>query len=71
MVATVRKTRGDDIAAACGQLAGDVVDRTRVRERAVHNTEIELTEVGSDEEFDEDTNLGPNEHPIEWLKKLK
>jgi len=28
MVATVRKTRGDDIAAACGQLAGDVIDRT-------------------------------------------
>ena len=26
---TVRKTRGDDIAAACGQLAGDVTDRTR------------------------------------------
>ena len=40
MVATVRKTRGDDIAAACGQLAGDVIDRTRVRERAVHDTEI-------------------------------
>ena len=30
---TVRKTRGDDIDAACGQLAGDVQDRTRVRER--------------------------------------
>jgi len=28
-VATVRKTRGDDIAAACGQLAGQVQDRTR------------------------------------------
>ena len=26
---TTRKTRGDDIAAACGQLAGDVDDRTR------------------------------------------
>ena len=71
MVATVRKTRGDDIAAACGQLAGDVVDRTRVRERAVHNAEIELTEVESDEDFDENSSLGPNEHPIEWLKKLK
>jgi 23S rRNA (adenine2503-C2)-methyltransferase len=30
---TVRKTRGDDIDAACGQLAGDVKDRTRVNER--------------------------------------
>ena len=29
IVATVRKTRGDDIAAACGQLAGEVQDRTR------------------------------------------
>jgi 23S rRNA (adenine2503-C2)-methyltransferase len=29
LTVTTRKTRGDDIAAACGQLAGDVVDRTR------------------------------------------
>jgi 23S rRNA (adenine2503-C2)-methyltransferase len=29
LTVTVRKTRGDDIAAACGQLAGDVTDRTR------------------------------------------
>lgn len=33
IVTTVRKTRGDDIAAACGQLAGDVKDRTRIHER--------------------------------------
>ena len=33
LVTTVRKTRGDDIDAACGQLAGDVKDRTRVHER--------------------------------------
>lgn len=32
-VTTVRKTRGDDIAAACGQLAGDIRDRTRIHER--------------------------------------
>jgi ribosomal RNA large subunit methyltransferase N len=25
----VRKTRGDDIDAACGQLAGEVIDRTK------------------------------------------
>jgi 23S rRNA (adenine2503-C2)-methyltransferase len=55
MVATVRKTRGDDIAAACGQLAGDIVDRTHARERAVHDVEI-VTE--------------SPEQPIEWLKKL-
>lgn len=29
VIVTVRKTRGDDIEAACGQLAGDVMDRTR------------------------------------------
>lgn len=29
IVTTVRRTRGDDIAAACGQLAGEVIDRTR------------------------------------------
>ena len=32
-VTTVRKTRGDDIDAACGQLAGDVQDRTRAQVR--------------------------------------
>jgi len=31
IVATVRRTRGDDIDAACGQLAGQVTDRVRVR----------------------------------------
>jgi 23S rRNA (adenine2503-C2)-methyltransferase len=34
LIATTRKTRGDDIDAACGQLAGQVQDRTkRVRRR--------------------------------------
>jgi 23S rRNA (adenine2503-C2)-methyltransferase len=35
IVTTTRKTRGDDIDAACGQLAGDILDRTRraARER--------------------------------------
>lgn len=33
LVVTVRKTRGDDIDAACGQLAGEVRDRTRITER--------------------------------------
>jgi 23S rRNA (adenine2503-C2)-methyltransferase len=31
VLATVRRTRGEDIDAACGQLAGRVVDRTTVR----------------------------------------
>jgi 23S rRNA (adenine2503-C2)-methyltransferase len=34
MVVTVRRTRGDDIDAACGQLAGQVEDRTRRAQRA-------------------------------------
>jgi len=35
---TIRKTRGDDIDAACGQLAGKIQDRTRHRlgERLIH-----------------------------------
>ena len=34
IVTTIRKTRGEDIDAACGQLAGQVLDRTRRNERA-------------------------------------
>jgi 23S rRNA (adenine2503-C2)-methyltransferase len=33
-----RKTRGDDIDAACGQLAGRVQDRTRRRQRLMART---------------------------------
>ena len=33
LVVTIRKTRGDDIDAACGQLAGEVLDRTDVSSR--------------------------------------
>ena len=33
IVTTIRKTRGDDIDAACGQLAGEVQDRTQVQAR--------------------------------------
>jgi 23S rRNA (adenine2503-C2)-methyltransferase len=39
LTVTTRKTRGDDIAAACGQLAGDVADRTR-RTRTVTLKEV-------------------------------
>jgi len=31
LLATIRRTRGEDIDAACGQLAGRVIDRTTVR----------------------------------------
>jgi len=45
VVTTVRKTRGDDIDAACGQLAGEVQDRTRRRERAARGSAIPIKEV--------------------------
>ncbi len=39
LVTTVRKTRGDDIDAACGQLAGDIQDRTGARQRMASQRE--------------------------------
>ncbi|MPN28113.1 Dual-specificity RNA methyltransferase RlmN [bioreactor metagenome] len=45
IVTTVRKTRGDDIDAACGQLAGDVKDRTRAAERMARQRTIPLKQV--------------------------
>jgi 23S rRNA (adenine2503-C2)-methyltransferase len=42
IVTTIRKTRGDDIDAACGQLAGDVLDRTNAARRlAQRRAEVE------------------------------
>jgi 23S rRNA (adenine2503-C2)-methyltransferase len=38
VLATVRRTRGDDIDAACGQLAGRVIDRTTARLGSKHFT---------------------------------
>ncbi|HVR55159.1 MAG TPA: 23S rRNA (adenine(2503)-C(2))-methyltransferase RlmN [Pseudorhodoferax sp.] len=45
LVTTVRKTRGDDIDAACGQLAGDVKDRTRVAQRIALQRQVPLQPV--------------------------
>ena len=42
LVTTVRKTRGDDIAAACGQLAGEVQDRTHFKERVLTRPAIQI-----------------------------
>lgn len=42
IVTTVRKTRGDDIDAACGQLAGDVKDRTNAAERMAQRRTVVL-----------------------------
>jgi 23S rRNA (adenine2503-C2)-methyltransferase len=47
IVTTVRKTRGDDIDAACGQLAGDVKDRTRVDRRIAQQRTIMLKPVSA------------------------
>ena len=41
LVTTIRKTRGDDIDAACGQLAGEVQDRTRVQDRMQKQVEYQ------------------------------
>ncbi|WP_293660603.1 23S rRNA (adenine(2503)-C(2))-methyltransferase RlmN [Rhodoferax sp. OV413] len=49
VVTTVRKTRGDDIDAACGQLAGDVKDRTRVGDRMSKQRTVMLHLVRSPE----------------------
>ena len=47
ILTTVRKTRGDDIDAACGQLAGEVQDRTRASERMALRRKIMLTPLES------------------------
>lgn len=47
LVTTVRKTRGDDIDAACGQLAGDVKDRTHVLSRMAQQRAISWLPVSS------------------------
>jgi len=40
IVTTVRRTRGDDIDAACGQLAGEVLDRTHAPERLARQRQV-------------------------------
>lgn len=47
IVVTVRKTRGDDIDAACGQLAGEVKDRTRIAERLPDRAKIVIRKKAS------------------------
>jgi 23S rRNA (adenine2503-C2)-methyltransferase len=47
IITTVRKTRGDDIDAACGPLAGDVKDRTQVEARMAKQRVIPLAQVSS------------------------
>lgn len=45
-IVTVRTTRGDDIDAACGQLVGEVVDRTRRSERYRSELQARENQVG-------------------------
>lgn len=47
IVTTIRKTRGDDIDAACGQLAGDVRDRTGISQRIARQRTVMLKSVTS------------------------
>ncbi|MFM9915571.1 MAG: 23S rRNA (adenine(2503)-C(2))-methyltransferase RlmN [Rhizobacter sp.] len=47
IVTTIRKTRGDDIDAACGQLAGEVQDRTRVDRRLAGRAAIPILPVNT------------------------
>jgi 23S rRNA (adenine2503-C2)-methyltransferase len=48
IVTTIRKTRGDDIDAACGQLAGEVADRTRVADRIARQRIVPIHAVTAD-----------------------
>jgi 23S rRNA (adenine2503-C2)-methyltransferase len=43
LVCTVRKTRGEDIDAACGQLAGDIQDRTSISSRRAQGKVIPIS----------------------------
>jgi 23S rRNA (adenine2503-C2)-methyltransferase len=43
IITTIRSTRGDDIDAACGQLVGQVKDRTR--RSATHAARIEAKQI--------------------------
>jgi 23S rRNA (adenine2503-C2)-methyltransferase len=45
LIATVRRTRGDDIDAACGQLVGTVLDRTR--RSGQHRAAVALADAGA------------------------
>jgi 23S rRNA (adenine2503-C2)-methyltransferase len=53
ITATVRKTRGDDIDAACGQLAGEVQDRTRRQARRDARGNAAASEVAVEPEMEE------------------
>jgi len=47
VVTTIRKTRGDDIDAACGQLVGDITDRTGISARVARQRTVMLTPIAA------------------------
>jgi 23S rRNA (adenine2503-C2)-methyltransferase len=53
ITATVRKTRGEDIDAACGQLAGEVQDRTRRQARRNARGNAAASDVAVEPEMEE------------------
>lgn len=58
IITVTRKTRGEDIAAACGQLAGKVQDRTRRSERfMIKGAAIEAASTGCGEEKNSKENI--------------
>jgi len=57
VVTTIRKTRGEDIDAACGQLAGEVQDRTNVAKRMTR-APIQIHRKAS-----ETASIPPEKHP--------
>lgn len=58
IVTTIRKTRGDDIDAACGQLAGEVKDRTRLAERGKFGKIVSVPVIGADAGTDSTQRMG-------------
>jgi len=48
-IVTIRTTRGDDIDAACGQLVGQVEDKTRRSARYIKLHEVNSTEATNQE----------------------
>lgn len=57
IVTTIRKTRGDDIDAACGQLAGEVMDRTRVGVRIERQRTFKIVPISSTSDVEQSTGL--------------
>ncbi|MBT4964110.1 MAG: 23S rRNA (adenine(2503)-C(2))-methyltransferase RlmN [Francisellaceae bacterium] len=43
IITTIRKTRGENIAAACGQLAGEILDRTKRNKRYIKSMQGSIT----------------------------